>query len=148
MCPFGHRSPGSEKADVRVGVAPAGRRLDPRKFRGFALADPLAPVVFVNGADSRAAQIFTLVHELGHLWLGESALSNADLVATSQVLSERWCNRLLPSSWSRSEAIAAEVEMAQPLANELQRLARRFFQMLGFKTTSTFHGLASRQGVG
>lgn len=41
--------------------------------RGFVLVNNKAPFLFINSGDARAAQMFTLIHEIAHIWLGESA---------------------------------------------------------------------------
>lgn len=52
------------------------RRLDVSEFRGFAISHPLAPLVFINTADAPVARLFTLIHELAHIWVGSSGISN------------------------------------------------------------------------
>ncbi len=101
------------------------RVLRPEEFRGFALADPVAPLIFVNGADTKAAQIFTMIHELAHIWLGESALSDAAMKAAHGQEDELWCNQvaaevLVPQALLRSDY------RGDPTTDELDRLANRY----------------------
>jgi len=51
-------------------------KLDSEEIQGFAIADPFAPFVFINSDDWNAPQLFTLVHELAHIWIAESGISN------------------------------------------------------------------------
>ena len=72
-------------------------------FRGFSIADNVAPFIVINDRDSRAAWSFTLIHELVHIWLGQTGVSNT----YSEKAIERFCNEiasefLLPKNELRS----------------------------------------------
>lgn len=49
------------------------RRIDPDECRGFVMVDEWAPFLFINNTDAEGAKMFTLIHELAHIWLGKSA---------------------------------------------------------------------------
>ena len=102
------------------------RKLDPQEFRGFALVDPWAPLVFINGADTKAAQMFTLAHELAHIWLGKSGVSDTNPSAVPDQESERWCNRVAAELLVPLEVFRSELDLHADLHFELNRLARRF----------------------
>ena len=70
------------------------RKLDPGEFRGFVLADEFAPLVFINGADARSAQMFTLAHELTHLWLGVGGIFDLPDLQADGDSREIFCNRV------------------------------------------------------
>ncbi len=102
------------------------RKLNVAEFRGFALVDDLAPLVFLNATDSKAAQIFTLAHELAHIWLGESGVSNVEVGrrATHQV--EQWCNAVAAELLVPLDDFRNQYQAGASLTDETQRLARHY----------------------
>ncbi len=70
------------------------RPLSTHEVQGFAIADPVVPVVFVNSGDYKAAQIFTFAHELAHIWIGQSAITNPDETEVDTNRIEAFCNRV------------------------------------------------------
>jgi Zn-dependent peptidase ImmA (M78 family)/transcriptional regulator with XRE-family HTH domain len=72
--------------------------LDSKEIQGFSIADPLAPFIFVNSQDWEAPQLFTLVHELAHLWIAETGISNDANLEVEEITNthpiEFFCNQV------------------------------------------------------
>lgn len=101
------------------------RLLNSDEFRGFALIDPLAPLVFVNTNQTLNGQIFTLAHELAHVWRGESGIGNEEPAFDTASPVEKWCNAaasefLVPGA----DLIPRFAELkGLPLVRQLEELA-------------------------
>ncbi len=89
--------------------------IDVNVFRGFALADGIAPFVVINDQDAKAAWSFTLAHELAHLWLGQSGISGARMeTAIEKFCSDVASKFLLPDieefAPSKTQALVEEID--------------------------------------
>lgn len=98
------------------------RKLDVNEFRGFVLVDEYAPLVFVNGADGKAAQMFTLAHELAHIWYGSSAAFDLRELQPAADETEQACNQVA------AEFLVPENELRQ-IWTHVRRDSRRFQQV-------------------
>ena len=127
------------------------RKLSVSEFRGFALADDFAPLIFINSQDSIAARIFTLAHELGHLWTGTSGISNPEITPDSGETQEveKFCNQIaaeflvphedLSKKWqSYRDAFDNAQDLAGYFRVSTQVILRRSYD-LGFISNDQFH---------
>jgi Zn-dependent peptidase ImmA (M78 family)/DNA-binding XRE family transcriptional regulator len=115
---------GAEEAGVlvmRSGIVGNNtrRKLQVSEFRGFAIADEYAPVIFINSSDAPKARLFTLIHELAHIWIGSTGISNLE---PSNEREEAFCNQVageflvpeksLKAIWSEHESLRANCAAA------------------------------------
>ena len=102
------------------------RTLDPAEFRGFVLVDEHAPLLFVNGADYKSPQMFTLAHELAHIWIGQGGVSNFDLVRPPSHEVERFCNLVAAEILVPERELRAAWKTIAASAEPYEAVARRF----------------------
>ncbi|MGB8658391.1 MAG: ImmA/IrrE family metallo-endopeptidase [Candidatus Zixiibacteriota bacterium] len=102
------------------------RNLDVSEFRGFVLVDEYAPLMFVNGADGKAAQMFTLAHELAHIFFGSSAAFDLRKLQPANDPTEKACNNIA------AEFLVPELQLrniwpsVRESSDHFQALARYF----------------------
>lgn len=114
------------------------RTLSVNEFQGFAITDPVAPLVFINSRDFDSAKIFTLLHELAHIWIGQSGISNPDEAQIEKLnLTKIQTSKRNAEIESFCNAVAAEALVPKEEFSELidgrneieqfEKLARHFF---------------------
>jgi len=98
------------------------RKLNVREFRGFVLYDEIAPVIFINNNDAISAKIFTLIHEVVHILIGQSASFDLRNLQAAQNKIEQFCDECT------AEFLVPEKEIKNVYRNQknIDELARHF----------------------
>lgn len=104
------------------------RKLNVAEFRGFALTDPYAPLIFVNGDDAKSAQMFTLAHELAHVWLGSEGegVSGFDGIFPGDARVEKFCDQTAAEFLVPVRELKARWREVMGESQPFELLARRF----------------------
>jgi len=98
------------------------RKIEVEECRGFVLVDDYAPIMFINSADSKAAQIFTLAHELAHIWMGESAGFDFRNLQPADNPIEIFCDKVAAEFLVPERSLKNLLEREQDIEN----IARKF----------------------
>lgn len=104
------------------------RKLKVEEFRGFALIDLFAPLIFVNGADAKSAQMFTLAHELAHVWLGRDGegISGYPGLFPGDGRIESFCNQAAAEFLVPAHELRENWRRLRGSTDPFERIARQF----------------------
>jgi Zn-dependent peptidase ImmA (M78 family)/DNA-binding XRE family transcriptional regulator len=104
-------------------------KLDSDEVQGFAIADPYAPFVFINSDDWNAPQLFTLVHELAHIWIAETGISNDIEVLVNDKTKlnpvELFCNEVAANALMPINIISNLEDSVFENSNELFKVSKK-----------------------
>ncbi len=98
------------------------RNIKVEDCRGFVLVDEYAPFMFINSADSKSAQMFTMAHELAHIWIGQSAGFDFRQLQSANNQTEILCDKIAAEFLVSSESI----ENIWRSVKDISQLARYF----------------------
>ncbi len=102
------------------------RKLNPDEFQGFALMDEYAPLIFVNNADYKAAQMFSIAHELAHLFAGEGGVSVTESLLPAEHDVEILCDRIAAEFLVPEAELRALWPNVSARADRYQQTAQHF----------------------
>ncbi len=104
------------------------RKLNVNEFRGFSLCDDYTPLVFVNGADAKSAQMFTMAHELAHIWLGKvgEGLSGFKNISPEGAEVETFCDKTAAEFLLPARELKAQWGSVKREQQPFNKLAQRF----------------------
>ena len=102
------------------------RKLDTAEFRGFVICDDYAPLIFINGSDFQSAQMFTIAHELAHVWIGEDGVSNFEKLNAPDKVIELFCNKVAAEFLIPGEELENLWPKIKNSQNPFDAVARQF----------------------
>lgn len=102
------------------------RTLKVEEFRGFAISDSYAPLIFLNSSDAHNAKIFTLIHELAHLWIDKSGISSVELDEIHTNQTEIFCNAVSAEVLAPQESFLELWQASGDLENNIIVTANHF----------------------
>ncbi len=100
--------------------------LNPEEFQGFVLTNKWAPYIFINGKDFQAAKIFTLMHELAHIWLGKTAALDIEQFQPANTADEKLCDKIAAELLVPESELRNQWTRNSSSQNHLQILERHF----------------------
>lgn len=102
------------------------RKLNAEEFQGFALVDEFAPLVFVNNTDFKTAQIFTLAHELAHIFIGAPGVSALHGLQPTNHAIEKRCDQIAAEFLVPEKELRSQWDAANNTGNPYRTLAKQF----------------------